>query len=83
MSSTDDAFTPTNPKPFLRELVGKRVIVTLKFNKTQYRGTLVSSDNYFNIQLADASEYVAGEDKGLVGDLFVRCNNVLWLGEDR
>ena len=59
-----------------------RIIVTLKFNNTQYRGTLISTDNYFNIQLKDAEEWVQGESKGVVGEIFIRCNNVLWISED-
>lgn len=61
----------------------KPVVVTLKFNKTQYKGVLVSTDNYFNLQLKDAEEYVAGVPKGKLGDLFIRCNNVLYVGEDK
>ncbi|GAV53532.1 hypothetical protein ZYGR_0AK00340 [Zygosaccharomyces rouxii] len=75
-------FTPTNPKPFLGELVNKPIVVTLKFNKTQYKGTLISTDNYFNLQLSEAEEVVDGKNKGKVGDIFIRCNNVLWIGED-
>ncbi|KAK5781585.1 hypothetical protein RI543_000767 [Arxiozyma heterogenica] len=75
-------FVPINPKPFLRDLVNHRIIVTLKFNNTQYRGTLISSDNYFNIQLKDAEEWIQGESKGVVGEIFIRCNNVLWISKD-
>ncbi|EDO18362.1 hypothetical protein Kpol_1013p34 [Vanderwaltozyma polyspora DSM 70294] len=75
-------FQPTNPKPFLKELVNKPVVVTLKFNKTQYKGQLVSTDNYFNLQLTDAEEVIDNVSKGKVGDIFIRCNNVLWVGED-
>lgn len=59
-----------------------RIIVTLKFNNTQYRGTLISTDNYFNIQLKDAEEWIQGESKGVVGEIFIRCNNVLWISKD-
>ncbi|GMM58930.1 mRNA splicing protein [Maudiozyma humilis] len=75
-------FVPVNPKPFLRSLVGERVVVTLKFNETQYKGTLVSSDNYFNVQLRDTEEVVKGKSGGRIGDVFIRCNNVLWIGQD-
>lgn len=57
-------------------------MVTLKFNKTQYKGNLVSTDNYFNLQLSDAEEVIDGKSKGKVGEIFIRCNNVLWIGED-
>ncbi|AQZ12001.1 SMX3 (YPR182W) [Zygosaccharomyces parabailii] len=75
-------FSHTNPKPFLRELVNHPIVVTLKFNKTQYKGNLVSTDNYFNLQLSDAEEVIDGKSKGKVGEIFIRCNNVLWIGED-
>ncbi|AMD20398.1 HDL346Wp [Eremothecium sinecaudum] len=75
-------FTPTNPKPFLRQLIDKQVVVTLKFNNTKYKGKLVSTDNYFNIQLTEAEEFVNESSRGVIGDIFIRCNNVLWIGED-
>lgn len=74
-------FNPINPKPFLRGLIDKRVVVTLKFNKTKYKGILVSTDNYFNLQLKNAEEFINDESKGVIGDIFIRCNNVLWIGE--
>ncbi|SCU80682.1 LAFA_0C00584g1_1 [Lachancea sp. 'fantastica'] len=77
------SLSPINPKPFLRDLIGKKIVVTLKFNNTQYRGILVSTDNYFNLQLSDAEEFISSQSKGKVGDIFLRCNNVLWIGEDR
>lgn len=42
----------------------------------------MSTDNYFNIQLRDAEEIVDGRSKGLIGEIFIRCNNVLWIGEE-
>lgn len=42
----------------------------------------MSSDNYFNLQLNEAEEIVEGKNKGKVGEIFIRCNNVLWIGED-
>ncbi|CCK71058.1 mRNA splicing protein SMX3 KNAG_0F03940 [Huiozyma naganishii CBS 8797] len=75
--------TPVNPKPFLRSLVNERVVVKLKFNDTTYRGTLLSTDNYFNLQLADAEEIIGSTNRGTVGEIFIRCNNVLWIGTDQ
>lgn len=77
----EEDFSPINPKPFLQSLIDKKVVVTLKFNKTQYRGMLVSVDTYFNLQLADAEEIIANSSGGKVGDIFIRCNNVLHVGE--
>ncbi|SMN19827.1 similar to Saccharomyces cerevisiae YPR182W SMX3 Core Sm protein Sm F [Maudiozyma saulgeensis] len=75
-------FVPVNPKPFLKDLIDKRVVVTLKFNNTKYKGTLVSSDNYFNVQLKDTEEFVNDKSAGKIGEVFIRCNNVLWIGQD-
>ncbi|CCE64828.1 hypothetical protein TPHA_0I03270 [Tetrapisispora phaffii CBS 4417] len=72
---------PVNPKPFLRDLIGKKIVVKLKFNKTEYIGTLKSLDNYFNLQLDAAEEVIDGVSKGTIGDIFIRCNNVLYVGE--
>ena len=63
-------------------MINKPILVTLKFNKTQYKGNLVSTDNYFNVQLTDAEEIVDNVSQGKIGDIFIRCNNVLWIGED-
>lgn len=65
-----------NPRPFLKQLTGKPVLVKLKWGM-EYRGILVSSDLYFNLQLADTEEFVEGESSGNLGEIFIRCNNVL------
>ena len=39
-----------NPKPFLQDLTGKPVIVKLKWGM-EYKGYLVSVDNYMNLQV--------------------------------
>ncbi|ODV92543.1 hypothetical protein CANCADRAFT_22444 [Tortispora caseinolytica NRRL Y-17796] len=72
---------PINPNPFMQNLVGKPVIVRLKWNRTEYRGTLLSIDSYMNIQMDDAIEYIAGDLKGPVGEIMIRCNNVLWVSD--
>ena len=43
------ATTPINPKPFLAELTGKQVVAKLKWGM-EYKGFLVSSDAYMNLQ---------------------------------
>ncbi|ODQ80034.1 hypothetical protein BABINDRAFT_13619 [Babjeviella inositovora NRRL Y-12698] len=75
------SFTPTNPKPFLKSLINRPVIVRLKWNMTEYKGTLISIDSYMNLQLDEAVEYVDGVKKDLLGELFIRCNNVLYIRE--
>lgn len=67
-----------NPKPFLASLVGKPVIVRLKWGM-EYRGRLASVDNYMNIQLEDSEEWVDGALAGQLGEILIRCNNVLYI----
>jgi small nuclear ribonucleoprotein F len=84
------SFQPINPKPYLASLVGLKVVVRLKFSGTEYHGTLVSVDNYMNLLLDKdviEVEQKIGEDPDLANgtklesELFVRCNNVLWIGK--
>uniref|UniRef100_A0A0N5AFW0 Sm protein F n=1 Tax=Syphacia muris TaxID=451379 RepID=A0A0N5AFW0_9BILA len=70
---------PVNPKPFLNGLVGKLVVCKLKWGM-EYRGYLVSVDGYMNLQLANTEEYIDGTNQGNLGEVLIRCNNVLWIG---
>ncbi|CAM9263342.1 unnamed protein product [Discosporangium mesarthrocarpum] len=70
--------TPVNPKPFLNELTGKPVMVKLKWGM-EYKGFLVSVDTYMNLLLTSTEEYVDGQFAGNLGDVLIRCNNVLYL----
>lgn len=47
------AHQPVNPKPFLSDLTGKPVLVRLKWGM-EYKGYLVSTDNYMNLQVRTA-----------------------------
>ncbi|ODV65297.1 hypothetical protein HYPBUDRAFT_129633 [Hyphopichia burtonii NRRL Y-1933] len=79
------SFQPVNPKPFLKTLINKTVIVRLKWNKTEYKGTLLSIDNYMNLQLDNTYEIVVENNERkeeLIGEIFIRCNNVLFIRED-
>lgn len=69
-----------NPKPFLNGLTGKSVIVKLKWGM-EYRGHLTSADNYMNIQLADTEEFIDGKLAGSLGEVLIRCNNILYIRE--
>eukprot|EP00894_Picocystis_sp_ML_P000269 jgi/Pico_ML_1/50786/g1933.t1 len=72
------AMTPLNPKPFLAELTGKQVAVKLKWGM-EYRGYLVSVDAYMNLQLANCEEWIDEKLAGNLGEVLIRCNNVLYL----
>ncbi|AXA51416.1 small nuclear ribonucleoprotein F [Malassezia restricta] len=71
---------PLNPKPFLQNQIGKKVIIRLKWG-LEYKGFLVSTDNYMNFQLANTEEIQDGNSNGTLGEVFIRCNNVLYLRE--
>ncbi|EIN10678.1 small nuclear ribonucleo protein SmF, partial [Punctularia strigosozonata HHB-11173 SS5] len=72
--------TPVNPKPFMQELTGKLVYVRLKWG-LEYKGFLVSTDGYMNLQLANTEEIQDGVSNGTLGEVFIRCNNVLYIRE--
>ena len=67
---------PVNPKPFLNQLTGKQVMVKLKWGH-EYKGFLVATDGYMNFQLANTEEFIDGAPTGNLGEVLVRCNNVL------
>ncbi|KAI0347306.1 LSM-domain-containing protein, partial [Trametopsis cervina] len=69
---------PVNPKPFMQELTGKPVYVRLKWG-LEYKGFLVSTDGYMNLQLANTEEFQDGKSNGALGEVFIRCNNVLYI----
>ncbi|VVA24395.1 PREDICTED: small nuclear, partial [Prunus dulcis] len=77
-SQSPMATIPVNPKPFLNNLTGKTVIVKLKWGM-EYKGFLVSVDSYMNLQLANTEEYIDGQFTGNLGEILIRCNNVLYL----
>ena len=74
-------FAPVNPKPFLSDLQGKQVVVCLKWGQ-EYRGLLQSFDAYFNVQLLDTEEFQDGRSTGILGEVMIRCNNVLWISAE-
>ncbi len=41
----------------------------------------MSADSYMNFQLGGAEEWVDGALAGRLGDLLIRCNNVLYVRE--
>lgn len=67
-----------NPKPFLNALTGKAVLVKLKWGM-EYKGVLKSVDGYMNLQLLDTEEFIDGQRAGELGEVLIRCNNVLYI----
>jgi len=72
------ATLPMNPKPFLNALTGKPVLVKLKWGM-EYKGYLVSVDGYMNLQLANTEEIIESVVAGNLGEVLIRCNNVLYI----
>lgn len=69
-----------NPKPFLFELQDKDIIVKLKWG-IEYKGKLKSYDKYMNLQLSNTEEIIDGHTTGYLGEILIRCNNVLYVKE--
>jgi small nuclear ribonucleoprotein F len=80
MSSLPDDII--NPKPFLTSLVGKPVVVKLKWGQ-EYQGHLVSTDSYMNLQLQNAVELSLNADSKdepiPLGEILIRCNNIQYI----
>ncbi len=69
-----------NPKPFLTSLTGQQVIVRLKWGQ-EYKGVLMAIDSYMNLQLGNTEEWIGGELAGNLGEVLIRCNNVMYIRE--
>ncbi|XP_018331563.1 small nuclear ribonucleoprotein F [Agrilus planipennis] len=69
---------PINPKPYLNGLTGKAILVKLKWGH-EYKGYLVSVDSYMNLQLANTEEFISGSSTGNLGEVLIRCNNILYI----
>ena len=42
-------------------------------------GYLVAIDSYMNVQLSSTEEWSKGAARGTLGDVLIRCNNVLYM----
>ena len=54
------------------------MIIKLKWGM-EYKGYLVSVDSYMNLQLASTEEWIDGAFSGNLGEVLIRCNNVLYM----
>lgn len=70
--------TKKNPSDFLRQIIGKPVIVQLNSGVT-YKGVLACLDGFMNIAMEQTEEYVDGQLKARYGDCFIRGNNVFFI----
>ena len=60
------------------DLTGKAVKVKLKWGM-EYQGKLESADAYMNLQLKECEEFLDGQFAGFLGEVLIRCNNVLYI----
>ena len=63
-----------NPGEFLKQALGKAVVVKLN-SGVDYRGVLACLDGFMNIAMEQTEEYVDGQLKSRYGDCFIRGNN--------
>jgi hypothetical protein len=47
-------------------------MVRLKWGETEYKGRLVSVDQYMNIQLNNTEEFINGTSSGQLGQVLIR-----------
>jgi small nuclear ribonucleoprotein F len=64
-----------NPKTFLSSLINKKIMVRLKWG-IEYKGILVSYDDYINIRICNTEEWINGKEIGVLGEILIRCNNI-------
>lgn len=63
----------------LMKRLNSNIIVKLK-NGFEYKGRMVKCDNYMNIILEGASEFFESKCLANYGDIFIRGNNILYIG---
>ncbi|XP_061430739.1 U6 snRNA-associated Sm-like protein LSm6 [Lethenteron reissneri] len=71
------------PSDFLKQIIGRPVVVVKLNSGVDYRGVLTCLDGYMNIALEQTEEYVNGQLKNKYGDAFIRGNNVLYISTQK
>lgn len=69
-----------NPKLYLKNLIGKRVKVKLKWGMVYY-GILKTFDTYMNLSLNQTEEWINEDYVGNLGEVLIRCNNIAFIAE--
>ncbi|KAL7716741.1 Sm protein F [Entamoeba marina] len=67
---------------FLNDLIGEKVVIKLKWGM-EYHGILVSRDKYMNFLLSNTEEWTGGKLSGQIGEVLIRCNNVLYVSNSQ
>mmetsp|Transcript_15633 Transcript_15633/g.26192 ORF Transcript_15633/g.26192 Transcript_15633/m.26192 type:complete len:98 (+) Transcript_15633:102-395(+) len=79
-ADTGSGIEKKNPTDFLKQVIGKAVVVKLNSGVT-YKGVLACLDGFMNIAMEQTEEYVDGHLKNRYGDCFIRGNNVLYISQ--
>jgi small nuclear ribonucleoprotein F len=45
----------------------------------EYQGQLASTDAYMNLHLQRCEEFINGDFAGFLGEVLIRCNNILYI----
>lgn len=65
------------PNKKVQKMIGSRVVVEMKGDRTVLEGVLKSSDDYMNLHLEEATEIDDGERKRSLGSVVLRGNNII------
>ena len=81
----EDTQVPSTPTPditasFLTSITNQPVNIKL-YNDFEYTGILTSIDGFMNVVLQNAEEVVYGKKMNTYEQVFLRGNNVIYIGE--
>ena len=54
-------------------------VVVVDGSEHGLQGYLMAVDGYMNLQLGNSEEYIDGALAGHLGEILIRCNNVLYI----
>ncbi|RJS86342.1 LSM domain-containing protein [Methanophagales archaeon] len=65
------------PNKRMQGMIGKKIHIEMKGERTVLEGVLKSVDDYLNLHLSAANELYNSEKKRLLGSVVVRGNNIV------
>ena len=67
------------PSKKVQNLIGSKVQVEVKGEKSILEGMLMSADDYLNLHLTNTTEVIDGEKLRVLGSVVLRGNNIVLL----
>jgi len=67
------------PSKKVQNLIGSKVQVEVKGEKSILEGMLMSADDYLNLHLTNTTEVIDGEKSRVLGSVVLRGNNIVLL----